>query len=289
MSRDTSFLIFSAWLITSLRVLAMNSGWGYAWIEEWLPQHLIAPTLTATLALHAFLTVSLFGRLYEGDQRFQRTSLVLRYLSYTCLSLGAVAYFLPKNLVHPALLVTCGAGMICLVLQVVRHANAKRDLSSFLYVVAWVTMLAGLAGEIVSVSTMFALFPRILNAETGTLACGAMLALALAQRLKEEATSRELAQVLASQADARSAKNYAAMPIGLFGVEADGTLRVFNPAFAELFQSIAGKPALLHSSRLDEILGKDANLLWDERLSDSNPYLRRAGRVRSRHLGTRNG
>jgi hypothetical protein len=60
LNRDLTFLLFSGWLLTSLRVAAVNGGWDNNWLNLPLQDSVYLALLRASMAAYGFFTVALF-------------------------------------------------------------------------------------------------------------------------------------------------------------------------------------------------------------------------------------
>jgi hypothetical protein len=63
-NKDLTFLLFSAWLITGLRVAAINGGWDATWLGASLRNDLYLLILRSTVAGYGFFTVAIFQTLF---------------------------------------------------------------------------------------------------------------------------------------------------------------------------------------------------------------------------------
>jgi PAS domain-containing protein len=284
-TRDSMFLFFAAWSLTSLRTVAMNEGWAINWLHEAFPHELIPTLVGATIALHCLFTMLLFGSIF----RVQIAGVwPARLRSGLCIAsmIAAVLSPLATNpFFYPAVWSIAFLGMTLIVVSLILAWKQAPTAVLTWYSCFWVVTLAGLIGEIVYAAGLLAKPSPLLNAQTGATLGALVMAITLAQHFVDERLERRRAQNSEVEALRRLANTYASMPIGLFRMEQSGDLTVFNPAFGRLFdvpnlglQSVFPKVQSLFGSRayedlLDVSTQADA-ISWQAEVTDDHDVAR---------------
>jgi diguanylate cyclase (GGDEF)-like protein len=234
-NRDMVFLLFAAWLLTSLRVAAQNGGWDLNWLGLDLENSTQRLVLRLSLIAHFVLSLGLFEALFRAEL----TKLGLRRYIWLLL-LSVVVVTISVSYVTPAHSLTViwvfgFASILLITASVARIIRAHPNVIAYWYAVGWGITAAGLIGEIAYASGVTGDGPRLLNSQVSALASALVMAIALAARMNEEKAARVSAQNRAVNALQRFRENYNAMPVGLFSMRDDGTILEYNPAFGVMF------------------------------------------------------
>ncbi|WP_323808906.1 putative bifunctional diguanylate cyclase/phosphodiesterase [Zeimonas arvi] len=234
-NRDMVFLLFGAWLITSLRVAAQNGGWDLNWIGLELGNSAQRLVLRLSLVAHFVLSLGLFEALF----RTELTKLGLRrYVWSVLLSVvivtTLVSHFFPSQSLN-VIWVFGFASIILITVSVAQIIRTHPNVIAYWYAIGWGITAAGLIGEIAYASGVTDEAPKLLNSQVSALASALVMAIALAARMNEERAARVTAQNRAVSALQRFRENYNTMPVGLFSMRDDGTILEYNPAFGVMF------------------------------------------------------
>lgn len=263
-SRDWTFLVFSAWLLMSLRLVAVNSGWGLEWATSQVSIPVVGAISKITLDLYGLFTIALYRSLLKS-QIGPRAGRFFMTMQTGFLILGASTFLIPDSLFYRLF----WGGSAVAILAMVAHAAwltaSQRSLVAFLFLMSWVLTFGGMGAEILYSAGILARSSGLLNAETGALGGALACALALAHRLRAEIIARQVASRREIRASRALKKSYESMPIGLFGCDRFGRLQIFNPAFAATFQSVTASEARIGSSSLIELVGAGQTLRLLER------------------------
>jgi diguanylate cyclase (GGDEF)-like protein/PAS domain S-box-containing protein len=222
-NRNSTYLLFSAWLLVNLRMAALSAGWDFQWLGQTVPPDWLMLGRPVTIALYYLLTLTLFKTLFKDDlgrigyaslvRAAQWVSLLLLLLSVTL----PYAYFLPLVWVATGL----GEGMLFFLLtRSLFKTNSRVAIwygaslaitlsASFYEVLAAALGLKGLIGTVNSVSA--------------ALSSSLLASLAIAIQMRQEHQQR-------LQAQAELQHTYEAMPIGLFTLNMQGRFTSANPA-----------------------------------------------------------
>ena len=253
-SRDWTFLIFSAWLLMSLRLVAVNSGWGLDWAARQMSPVMLGVLARITLDLYGFFTIALYRSLlrsYMGE----RVADALRWAQLGFFVLGMASFSLPERLFYQTFWALSAVAILGMVIHASWIAVTRRSSVACLFLLSWMLTFSGMGAEILYNSGMLARSSSMLSAETGALGGALACALALARRLRAEILARQQAsrrELIASKALKRT---YESMPIALFSADAFGRFHLFNPAFATMFEQVTGASAKRGASRLKELVG----------------------------------
>ncbi len=234
-NRDMVFLLFGAWLITSLRVAAQNGGWDLNWLGLGLENSSQRLILRLSLIAHFVLSLGLFEALFRSELtklglRRYIWSLLLSVVVVTTL----VSYFVPAHSLN-VIWVFGFSSIILITISVAQIIRSHPNVIAYWYAFGWGITAAGLIGEIAYASGVTGESPKLLNSQVSALASALVMAIALAARMNEERAARVTAQNRAVTALQRFRENYNAMPVGLFSMRDDGTILEYNPAFGVMF------------------------------------------------------
>ncbi len=238
-NRESTYMLFAAWLIINLRVAALSAGWDFQWLGHTVPAEWIQQGRQLTLTVYYVVTVALFKALFRDDLKRVGYAFLMRAMQWSCLLLLPLVLIMPYAKFLPVFWIATGLGVPILVFLLVRillitcsqvavwySASIAITLSASLYEVAAAALgLQGLIGTVNSVTA--ALFSSLLAS------------LAIAAQMRTEHQER-----LEAQAELRH--NYEAMPIGLFTLDLHGCFLSANPAV----NAMLGKNVMATEHRL---------------------------------------
>jgi diguanylate cyclase (GGDEF)-like protein len=233
-SRDTTFFYFSLWIVLNLRIAAVSTGWGFAWlgIGPDLEGFFRQISLGGYSLVSALLFHSLFAAQIEvlGMQRLFRTA-----IGIACLIVLA-SLVLPYRIFLPVMWSTAGVGVLLLGFMLARICLRNGTPVATWYGLGWAVSFAGIVGEIVRAASSQALDVPGLNQATGAVVSALLTGVALAHKLTTERQQRVAAQSDALHALDRFRESYEATPVGVFSMRFDGRIIEYNPAFAAMFE-----------------------------------------------------
>lgn len=236
-NRDWFYVLFAAWLVASLRLGALSAGWDLHWLGRAIPADWLLPARKLTIAAYFTLTYALFARLFRDDLARLSTRWPLRVAQAACLAVFAAAIALPFAAFLPVMWSTVGLGVGVIGYYLLRIFFATRSRVAAWYAGALGVVVATGVAEVVAAALGVRELAGALNSVTAALASSLMAALALAEQMRVERRER-------LQAQAALRATYAAIPVGLFTLTADGAFERVNPALAEMLgNGPAGVPA----------------------------------------------
>jgi diguanylate cyclase (GGDEF)-like protein len=234
LNRDTTFLLFCGWLITSLRISAVNAGWDQNWIGINIHNEVYLTLLRISIAAYGYFTVALFRVLLL---RGKNPGFVVNYfkvLQNFFLAFIIAAPFVEHLQYLRAFWAFAAIGLGTLTFQLAVALVLDRTRAVTWYALSWGVMIVGMASEIGARSGV-ATLPPWLNSQSASVISALIMGLALADRLKLERNGRIAAQANSLRTLKKFEDNYNSMPIGLFGLNDSGQIRLSNPAFREMF------------------------------------------------------
>lgn len=234
-NRDWSFFLFAGWLITSLRVAAINDGWDLAWLGIKMENETFLVFLRLSLAAHALLTVSLFRVLLEKELRILRADAPLRIATVVAAAILLIGIELPHRQFLPLVWTATGVTILAILLILGAVVYKTRTSVSTWYAASWGTTFLGILTEVGYASGLVGSSIPGLNSQTASIASALMTSIALSEKLRMERTARVAAQKEAVTALQVFRDNYNSMPVGLFSLSQTGSLLLFNPAFLQMF------------------------------------------------------
>lgn len=283
---DRMFLYFAAWALTSLRSVAVNEGWATAWLFATLPEAIVPQVQAGTLALHVLVSLLLAGTILrsQGDmgatnRRIWRTLFGLSGVTVLLMPLAA------SPLYYPAIWAVAAAGMVYVVTSLALACRRRLTAVYFWYTAFWFVTLAGQAGEIAYAAGLLAHPLPLLSTKSAAILGALMMAVTMAEYFFGQMRERNRAKRAERDALRQLASTYEFTPIGLFRLNADGDVAMFNPTFATLFRlgRPGSKPVPLHT-----VLGPQGHASIDTAVDTGLPVavtLRaRPGQARPRHF-----
>jgi len=253
LNRDVTFLLFCGWIITSLRISAINAGFDRHWLGIDIDNETYLAFLRITLGAYGYFTVALFRILLLRSQAGRIVPKYFEFVQYGFLALAiagsAIEHILFLRVFWAYSVVALGTSTLYIIYSLI----AFRTRTVTWYAVSWGTTILGMASEI-GTKSGFSDETAWISSQSASVVSALVMGLALADRMRLEREARLAAQAKSVLYLKKYEENYNSMPIGLFGLEADGTLRLFNPAFSEMFlrkDSSAG----VHGVSIDTILG----------------------------------
>lgn len=234
LNRDFTFLLFSGWVIASLRIAAINGGWDKTWLGLELDGATYLLALRVTMAAYGFLTIAIFRSLFVGAT----TSALVRYYFGAAQSAFIALTLSIPLLSHTAFLksfwLLSAISLLSIALHLLRTIATAPTRVAAWYLASWATVVAGMASEI-GFQAGVNQIPVWINSQTAAIVSALMMGVALADKLKTEREARISAQAKSLQYLKKYEENYNSMPIGLFGLSPNGEVRIHNPAFASMF------------------------------------------------------
>jgi diguanylate cyclase (GGDEF)-like protein/PAS domain S-box-containing protein len=249
-NRETTFLLFAGWLVTSYRLAAVNAGYDLEWIAGIDPSAPLGQlALRGSFAIHGFLTMSLFKRLFIGGiNKHLWTSITTLQVAF--LGLIAIAGIVPHTKFFQISWIVAAIALVLQVAGLINTLRGSRRIDLRLPALAWTVNVAGSLLQIASTSGYLSKSIPLLNSQSAAFASGFLIALALADRMRTERQARIEAQNRAVSALTKFRETFTSVPIGLFTLDAEGNFVQYNPAFAEMF-------TLLRDSGADQKLWSD--------------------------------
>ncbi|MBN9427958.1 MAG: EAL domain-containing protein [Burkholderiales bacterium] len=234
-TRDQLFLLFGAWLLTSLRVAGQNGGWDLDWLGIELGYEAQRTVLRLTLIAHFLVSIGLFTTLFRHELQALRLRAPMRALLLFVLAITLPAWLLSAA---NALLVAWGCGVLTIVAISYSLYKVLRRFPgtiAYAYTLAWGIACAGLFGTMAYASGLFNTPPIFFNSQISAIASALIMAIALAEHVRSERRMRIFAQHSADDALKRLRENYEQMPVGMFSMRPDGLIIEYNPAFGAMF------------------------------------------------------
>ena len=233
--RDRTFFLYSAWLVTSLRIAAYNGDWDPYWLDIPLSGDALQLFLRLTYIAHSLISLALFQALFGKELESARLDRAIKALQLATLAMFVPSVFLEAD--HSIkILWALSAGTILTVFLVLSLLSFKAPSRALgWYIGSWVITLSGSIAQIAFSMGFGREILDIANSQVTSVGSALMLGVTLAQRMNAEREARISAQHSAVTALQRFRENYNAMPVGIFSMKHDGTLIEHNPTFAEMF------------------------------------------------------
>lgn len=234
-NRDRTFLLYAAWLLTSLRIAAYNGDWDPHWLSIPLMGEPLQLFLRLSYIAHSLISLALFEALFGKELHDNGLSGLIKTLQLITVAMFAPAVVLDATQ-SLQLLWALSATTIVIVFGLLFRLSAKAPSRALLwYIGSWTITLLG---SIAQIAFSFGFSREILdiaNSQVTAVGSALMLGVTLAQRMNAERQARIAAQNSAITALQRFRQNYNATPVGIFSMSFDGTLLEHNPTFGMMF------------------------------------------------------
>ncbi len=226
-NREWLYVLFAAWLFVALRMAAISAGWDTNWFDRVVPADWIFLLRKLAAAVSYTLTLVLFSRLFAEDLRRVGYSLLLRILQWSCPPLLLAAFALPFAQWLPFLWLSTAFGIAGLVFFLVRILLVTRSRVAMWYSASLAITLSASLYEVVAAALGVKELIGTVNSVTAALSSSLMVALAIAEHMREEHQQRV-------KVEAELRDTYEAIPIGLFTLDRNGLFERVNPALTQM-------------------------------------------------------
>ena len=238
-NRQILYVLFAAWLVVTLRMGAITAGWDIQWLGRLVPADWMSQGRSVTVAVYALLTMTLYRKLFEDDLANTRFDTPLRITQWLCLPFLVLSAFLSYRYWQPLMWLVTGSGLVLMAFSLGNIVKRTRSRVAMWYGASLgVTFFSGLS-EILAAASGIKEFAGAANFVTVALSSSLLAALAIAEQMRQEHEQR-------LQMQAELEHNFAAMPIGLFTLDAQGRFLSANPALTDMLGAkvlIAGNNA----------------------------------------------
>lgn len=247
-NRNSTYLLFSVWLIINLRMGALSAGWDVQWLGRMIPHELLLRLRLVTVALQYAVTYTLYRKLFHEHLSRVGYQPLLRLAQWSCLPLLGLSMVLSYQAFLPIVWVAVSLGAVTLVFFLFRILMLSRSSVAVWYGASIIIVLASSVYEVAAAALGIKSLIGSINSVTAALSSSLLASLAIAAQMREEHHHR-----LQAQAELQHA--YSVIPIGLFTLNLDGEFLSANPAL----QSLLG-PAVLApgSKRWDQYFPPDS-------------------------------
>jgi diguanylate cyclase (GGDEF)-like protein len=270
LNRERTFLLFAAWLITTLRVAAINSGWDPLWLGLDLPRNSLIAFSKISLAAHALFTVALFRSLLHSDLVKLNAKTLFDYVVLYFCALLVISPALQTPLFMPMLWASSLAGMGLMMVYLARILIKMPTSTSVWYALSWGVTFGGLISEVLTATGLVKARLAFINSESGALATALLTAVALSARMRTERIAMLKAQESERDALGKLQKTFEAVPSGLFSLRTTGAFEKYNPAFAQLFSLHDGNKQV-ETLHWDDCFGEGSFGQHSFRTDDGSP------------------
>ncbi|HUH60122.1 MAG TPA: EAL domain-containing protein [Candidimonas sp.] len=225
-TREWVYLLLAMWLMGNLRLGALAMGWDAQWLGRAIPVEWMPFIRQVTVAAYYLLTHTLLTQLFRrGDTC--RFSQLWRAAQWAGIVLLAAALALPYSAFRPIMWAVCGFG-IGVAFVVLSHAVYTTRSRVWL----WHVVSLSMALCVMASGMLLLIFGRneFLDAFNGVIALllsSVMVALAVAERMREERQHRIRAQN-------ELISTYSVTPIGMFTLDHEGVFSRANPVLEKM-------------------------------------------------------
>ncbi len=201
----------------------ITEGWDLQWLGQNVPQNWLLLSRSVTIALYGLMTLTLYQTLFQENLAKTRYAPPLKIIQWLCLPLLLAALFLPFKTFLPVMWVLVSFGLLLMTASLIGIMYMARSRVSFWYGASLgITFLSSLS-EIFAAALGMKELVGIVNSVTAALASSLLVALAIAEQMRQEHRQR-------IEAQAELEYTYEAIPTGLFTLDIDGRFLSANPA-----------------------------------------------------------
>ncbi len=222
-NRNSTYVLFAAWLIINLRMAALSAGWDQHWLRYIIPYEGLPQGRLLTLTLYYVLTLVLFTTLFKEELEHIGHRRLIEFARWSCVPLLLMSGLLSYAHYLPLLWVATGLGVMLLVYLLILILHKTHSRVAMWYGASLAVALFASLYEVVSASLGLRGWIGAVNSVTAALASSLLASLAIAAQMKQEHDARMAMQ-------AKLQHTYEAMPIGLFTLDLQGKLMSANPA-----------------------------------------------------------
>ncbi|MEX8503158.1 MAG: putative bifunctional diguanylate cyclase/phosphodiesterase [Leptothrix ochracea] len=222
-NRNSTYVLFAAWLVVNLRMASLSAGWDQHWLGYTIPHEGLSQGRLLTLTLYYVLTLVLFTTLFKEELNQLGHRRLIQVARWSCIPLLLLSTLLSYAHYLPLLWMATGLGVVMLVYLLVRILHKTRSRVAMWYGASLAFTLFASLYEVVSASLGLRGLIGAINSVTAALASSLLASLAIAAQMKQEHDARVAMQ-------AKLQHTYEAMPIGLFTLDLAGQLMSANPA-----------------------------------------------------------
>ncbi len=234
-NRQTTYLLFSGWLIVNLRMAALSTGGDTQWLGHDIPQHLLTILRPFTLAVYYTVTITLFKTLFREDLVKVGYTALWNVAQWSCVPLLLLSVTAPYRIFLPFLWVTAGYCILVGGFSLWRMLKQTPSAVVTLYSVSLGITLFASMGEVIGAALGLKGWIGSVNSVTAALSSSLLASLAIAAQMREEHK-----QWL--DAKAEMDHTFEAMPIGLFTLDLKGHFLSANPALMKMLSPSVLEP-----------------------------------------------
>ncbi len=256
LNRSVVFFLFAAWLLTSLRLAALNGGWDFAWLGLQLQEDTNYLVMRVSLVLHAILSVGLFLALFRHKLPRPWVGVVAGLGVAACVALLVATPWLDYRAFMLLFYGLSLVGMGTLLIGSMEVLRANATAPAIWYAISYATWIIGSTSEMLYQAGVLHTVTTVLNVQTSSVLSALIMGVALAEKMREDRAERLRAQGSELRALQQIESNYEQTPVALFSVDAQLRLRLCNAEFRQLFRLRDGvEPS---SRSLDDLVGEAA-------------------------------
>lgn len=229
-NRNTTYLLFAAWVVVNLRMAGLSAGWDTHWLGHAIPVDWLTPMRALTLALYYVVTFSLFRQLFREELRAVGYPRLIQLALWTCWPLPALALALPYAQFLPVIWACTGLGVAILVFLLGQILHKTRSRVAMWYAGSIAVALFASLYEVIAAALGLQGLIGSVNSVTAALASSLMAAMAIAEQIRLEHMQR-------LQAQAELEHTFDAVPVGLFTLDLQGRFNSGNRALLTMLQA----------------------------------------------------
>jgi diguanylate cyclase (GGDEF)-like protein/PAS domain S-box-containing protein len=226
-NRNSTYLLFSGWLLLNLRMAALSAGWDFQWLGHTVPAEYLTLGRPLTIALYFMLTLTLFKILFKDDLGRIGYVTLVRVAQWVSLFLLLLSVVLPYAFFLPLVWVATGLGEGMLFFLLARSLLKTNSRIAIWYGLSLAITLSASLYEVLAAALGLSGLIGTVNSVSAALSSSLLASLAIAMQMRQEHQQRLLAQ-------AELQHTYEAMPIGLFTLNMQGRFTSANPAMISM-------------------------------------------------------
>ncbi len=280
-NRDRIFFLYSAWLLTTLRIAAYNGDWDPYWLSIPIGGESLQMFLRLSYIAHSLISLALFQALFGKELRSHNLHHLIFFLQALTLAMCVPVLVLDPTGSLKSLWLLSALTIVAVFYVLITLAIKSPSRELLWYIGSWsVTLIGSIAQIAFSVGFSKSILD-IANSQSTAIGSALMLGVTLAQKMNTERQARIAAQNSAITALQRFRQNYNSTPVGIFSMKLDGTLLEHNPTFGSMFV-VDGRRGSKVGTNWATLLSRDALQRISEqadgtRMMDAEIAVRRIG------------
>ncbi|MFN7835883.1 MAG: EAL domain-containing protein [Burkholderiaceae bacterium] len=233
LTRTWVFLLYSVWLMCSLRMAALSGGWDVELYGNTIPYNMVFAVRKISIAAYYSACCGLIFHLFKPQEMTGFFKMVWNLIKFSALILVVLSVFAPYR-IFLQVMWPCVLFFPILSLTIIsKNFHQTKSSSSLFYLASLIITLSGSVNEVVAAWLGKEFLISIINSSTITLAASLMAAMAVAESLRSAQLQRAIAAQQTKVAHQKLERMFNLAPSAMFSINFDGLLLKYNQHFEQ--------------------------------------------------------